>query len=410
MNSDTRMNNTPDDRAQIWLAILASAAILTGIQLILPVLPMMQRELQLSDSKISLMTSAYLLPSVLFAFPAGLLADRFGRRLVYVASLTIFAVCGLALLFSRSFTTIVIIRVVQGAAFAAVHPLSITMIGDVRSGVHQVKTQGLRYTVLAMSDAGLPVIGGLLVGISWFLPFALQAVALPLALTGWFFIPKDSPTRHASPGYWMQLFGILKDKTSLMLQFSGFLRFVFKFAFMTYFPILLVSKRGLSPALVGVALGGAALCATATSAVSGRLVRVVAPSRLIALSLVVIGASFIAISIDRSSPIFVLPVCFAFGAADGMYGVLQNALITQRPPAGLRAAFIAATATSRNLGKFLAPSMLGVLVLVFSLEQSFVSIGLLALVAVLTVPTLSRLDSQLMADGSAGPIGTAESE
>ena len=407
MNTDTRMTNTSDDRTQIWLAILASATILTGIQLILPVLPVMQRELGLSDSQISLVTSAYLFPGVLFAFPSGLLADRFGRRLVYIVSLSIFGLCGLALLFSPSFTIFVIIRMVQGAAFAAVHPLSITLIGDVRSGGDQVTAQGLRFVALAISDATLPVIGGLAVGISWLLPFSLQMVALPLALAGWFLMPKSSVSRQPTAGYWRPLFRILKHKTSLSLQLSGFLRFVFKFALMTYLPILLVIKRSISPTLVGVALGGAALSATAMVAVSGRLVRLVAPSRLMALSLAVIGASFIAIAMDKSAS-FVLPLCFAFGAADGLYGVLQNALITQTPPAGLRAAFIAATASVRNFGKFLAPSILGLSVLVFSLEESFICMGLLALASLLTIPMLSQLDWRLTTDSSVDPIETTE--
>ena len=407
VNTDTRMTQTPDDRTQIWLAILASAAILTGIQLILPALPVMQRELGLSDSQISLVTSVYLFPSVLFAFPSGLLADRFGRRPVFIVSLSIFGLCGLALLFSPSFTIIVMIRVVQGSAFAAVHPLSITMIGDVRSGGDQVRAQGLRYVALAISDAALPVIGGLVVGISWLLPFSLQVVALPLALAGWVLMPKSSVSRQPAAGYWRPLFRILKHKTSLALQLSGFLRFVFKFALMTYLPILLVSNRGLSPTFVGVALGGAALSATAMVAVSARLVRLVAPSRLMALSLVVIGTSFIAISMDKSAS-FVLPLCFAFGAADGLYGVLQNALITQTPPADLRAAFIAATASVRNFGKFSAPSILGLSVLVFSLEQSFIFLGLLALAALLTIPILRQLDWRLTTDGSVDPIETTE--
>jgi len=270
-----------------------------------------------------------------------------------------------------------------------------------------VTAQSLRYVALAISDAALPVIGGLVVGISWLLPFSLQVVALPLALAGWFLMPKSSVSRQPTAGYWRPLFRILKQKTSLALQLSGFLRFVFKFAFMTYIPILLVSKRGLSPTFVGVALGGAALSGTAMVAVSGRLVRLVAPSRLMAVSLVVIGSSFIAMAIDRSA-IFVLPLCLAFGAADGIYGVLQNVLITQTPPAALRAAFIAATASVRNFGKFLAPSILGLSVLVFSLESSFIFMGLLALAALLTIPMLSQLDWRLTTDGSVDPIKTTE--
>lgn len=398
-----RMTDTRNNQAQMWFAILASVVILTGIQLILPALPVMQRELGLSDSQISLMTSAYLFPSILLALPAGLLADRFGRRPIYVVSLGIFGLCGLALLFSRSFTMILVIRVIQGAAFAAVHPLSITIIGDIRSGVDQVRAQGHRVAIMAVSSAALPVIGGLMVGLSWFAPFALQVVTIPLAVAGWFLIPTRNASQHPPAAYLKQLLTILKEKTSLSLQLSGFLRFLFKFAFLTYLPILLVSKRGISPAFVGMALGGAALCGTAMAALSGQLVRVAAPSRLIALSLVVIGASFIVISVDESA-VLALLVSLAFGAADGTYGVMQNALVTQAPSTHLRAAFIAASGSVRNFGKFLAPSILGLSVLVLPLEVSFVLAGLLAIVALVTVPILSRLDGQL----TLRPIATDE--
>ena len=143
------MTNSHAGRTPVWLTILASGVILTGIQPILPALPEMQRELGLSDSEISLVTSMYFLPSVLLAFPTGLLADRFGRRSVFVVSLVVFGLCGLALSFTRSFAAICAVRALQGSAFAAVHPLSITMIGDARSGAEQVtvarkKRRGIR--------------------------------------------------------------------------------------------------------------------------------------------------------------------------------------------------------------------------------------------------------------------------
>ena len=389
------MTNSPAGRTPVWLTILASGVILTGIQPILPALPEMQRELGLSDSEISLITSMYFLPSVLLAFPTGLLADRFGRRSVFVVSLAVFGLCGLALSFTRSFTAICVVRALQGSAFAAVHPLSITMIGDARSGAEQVTAQGIRYTALTVCEAILPVIGGLVVALSWYAPFTLQIAALPVALVGWFLVPGQSSSQSPLSSYWKQLLEILKDKGALTIQLSGFLRFLFKFAFMTYVPILLATKRDFSLTFVGVALGGSALFGAAAATLAGRLVRRFAPSRLLGLSLILIGVPLILLSVVVSSPM-VLLVCFLFGAGDGAYGVLQNAMMTQVAPAGVRAGFIAATASVRNFGKFLAPSILGLSVLVLPLETSFVLIGVLALSAVSTVFLLSCFDQQLM--------------
>ncbi len=389
------MTNSHAGRTPVWLTILASGVILTGIQPILPALPEMQRELGLSDSEISLVTSMYFLPSVLLAFPTGLLADRFGRRSVFVVSLVVFGLCGLALSFTRSFAAICAVRALQGSAFAAVHPLSITMIGDARSGAEQVTAQGLRYTALTVCEAILPVIGGLVVALSWYAPFTLQIAALPVALVGWFLVPGQSSSQDPLSSYWKQLLEILKDKGALTIQLSGFLRFLFKFAFMTYVPILLATKRDFSLTFVGVALGGSALFGAASATLAGRLVRRFAPSRLLGVSLILIGVPLILLSVVVSPPM-VLLVCFLFGAGDGAYGVLQNAMMTQVAPAGVRAGFIAATASVRNFGKFLAPSILGLSVLVLPLDTSFVLIGVLALSALSTVFVLSCFDQKLM--------------
>ena len=393
------MSASPVGRAPIWLTILSSGVILTGIAPILPALPEMQRTLGLSDSEIGMVSSMYFLSSALLAFPTGLLADRFGRRLVFVVSLTVFGLCGLALSFTQSFVVICIIRAIQGSAFAAVHPLSITMIGDARSGAEQVTAQGFRYTALTICEAVLPVIGGFVVVIGgWYAPFALQLLALPVALVGWFLIPSHSPSQHPLSNYWNQLLEIMKDKGALTIQLSGFLRFLFKFSFLTYVPILFVAKRDFSPTFVGVALGGSALFGAAAAALSGRLIHRFAPSRLLGLSLVFIGIPLILLSVI-TSPSIIMLVCFLFGMGDGAYGVLQNAMMTQVAPANLRGGFIAATGSVRNFGKFLAPAIFGLLAshwLGIPVETSFVLMGVLALGALSTVLVLSRFDSRLM--------------
>jgi MFS family permease len=369
-----------------------------GIQLILPALPAMQDEFSLSDGEVALVTSVYLLPSVAFAFISGLLADRFGRRLIYAVALGVFGLAGLAQLIVPSFAVFLLLRLVQGAAFAAIHPLSITMIGDMLTGMEQVSAQGHRVVAMSLGDTLLPVVGGAMVALGWHAPFALQALALPLAVAAWFGLPAGKVAEHSAVVHVKELVRVLHNATTLSLQVAGFLRMFFKFAFMTYLPIVLVGGRGMTPTFVGVALGGAALCGTVVAALSGPLVRWVPPSRLMAFSLVLISGAFVGIALGGASPVLTLAASLAFGAADGGYGVLQNAAVTQAISDDMRATFVAATGSVRNFGKFLAPSLLGLSTLVLPLEVAFLLLAFLALLALWTIAPLSRLDAHLVGD------------
>jgi ACDE family multidrug resistance protein len=172
-------------RKTLLLSHAAGVVSLAGLQAVIPGLPLVQEALRLSDSQAALLVSAYLLPSVVFAVPSGFLADRFGRRALFVAAFTLFGLAGAATLAVESFTGLLVTRVVQGAAFAALLPLSITMLGDVVSGPNQVRHQGVRAVLIAAGDMLWPLLGGALALLAWAAPFASSVVALPLALLGW---------------------------------------------------------------------------------------------------------------------------------------------------------------------------------------------------------------------------------
>ena len=95
----------------------------------------MQEALSLSEAQIGLFTGAYFLPSILLALPAGMLADRMGRRTVFSGGLLLFGACGLIMtIWHDSFAFLLTMRAIQGAAFAAVLPLTITLIADAHAG------------------------------------------------------------------------------------------------------------------------------------------------------------------------------------------------------------------------------------------------------------------------------------
>ena len=368
---------------------------LMGIQLILPALPIMQRDLGLSDSEIALVTSLYLLPSIFFAFLGGLLADKLGRRRVFAISMGIFGIAGLALSVANTFQIVLAIRLVQGAAYAAIAPLAITLIGDLLSGVEQVAAQGRRIVAMAIGDTALPLIGGVLVTISWHTPFILQGATIVMAVLAWYWLPRGTKTEYTLPTHMKELLNALKSPVGLSLESAGFLRMFFKFGYMTYLPILLVTNRGMSATVAGIALAAAALFGVVVAAFAGTLVAWIPPSRLMGLSLLLIGGAMLATAAFSTSPLPAILASLVFGAGDGAFGVMQNSIVTNVQSASLRATFVSAIGSVRNLGKFLAPLALGLSTLVISLPTSFTILGILAIISILTAWPLERLDDQL---------------
>lgn len=377
-------------RRRLLLSYLGAGVSLTGIQAVLPALPSMQRALELSDTEVALVISAYLLPSVVMAVPIGLLTDRVGRREIYVVALAIFGLVGLPLLLVHSFAFLIGMRILQGTAFAAILPLSITMIADVATGRAGVRAQGHRSIAMTVFDAALPAVGGGMAAWAWYGPFGLQLLALPLAAIGWWWLPPREVHRVRVRNYATDFRHVLRLEGVWSLQFVGFARFFFKFTVLAYFPILAASTHDMAPVAIGLTLAAASLTGTTSAALAGHLVSHVHVVTLLIASMLASGLALITVG---AVPLAVgaIAALLIFGFADGLLSVLQNFLAGSVGPSRVRSGFVALTATTRNLGKFLAPLALGGLVLVVSVEQAFVIAGILSVLAVIPLRAIRPL-------------------
>src|SRR5690606_34558505 len=113
----------------ILLAGIASGVMTTGVQAIAPAIPAIRADFGLSAAQVGLITSVYLFPAMFSAMLAGILADRIGMRPVYTGCLVIFGLSGAAVMLAGDLTTLLALRLVQGAAFGAVLSLSVSIIG-----------------------------------------------------------------------------------------------------------------------------------------------------------------------------------------------------------------------------------------------------------------------------------------
>ena len=365
-------------------------AVITGVQLISPALPALAERFSLSDSEVSLVISVYLVPAALASVPAGLLADRFGRRWVFGGGLTLFGLASLLLplLAEGSFGALLVIRFFQGLGFAPAFPLTITILGDLYRGPQLVSAQGRRSVLMSIADGGYPIVGGVLVGLSWLAPWYLQSLALPVGLIVLATFRDWVPLRRRGAlGGLLWLVRSTRLKGTLALHYVAFIRFFVKFALLSYLPLLLVVSREMSAAQAGLVLGTAALCGTLGAAMSGFLARVGPASRWVGLGMVVQGGALVVLAYVGDIWIL-MSVAVAYGLGDGVLGTFINAYLAAATDPEHRASLVAANGAIKNVGKLLAPILLGMLVLVIPLSAGF---ALVAAVLVISAPSARPL-------------------
>lgn len=359
-------------RSPAWIitvACLGSATVTSGIQAVAPAIPAIQSQFSLSPAQVALITSVYLFPSMFSAFVGGGLADRFGVRPVFAGALVLFGAGAVVLIADHTFAVLLGVRFVQGAAFGVVVSLSVSIIGGIVAvGPQAARAQGQRIITMAAAEAVFPALAGLLIAVAWYAPFAIQLLALPLGAVCWIVLPSERPTRKA--GARASLRVATASRGFLGVQVLAAARFLFKFAVLTYYPLLAVNEIGLSAASVGVVLGVGSVISVVMAWLTEKLAHRWLPSQMIGGCLAVIALSMLGMGVADSAPA-VIAALWLFGLQDGVFGVAHNVLVTELAPRDVRSTYVGVTGAVRNVGKFMAPAVFGALTFAFTISQSF---------------------------------------
>ncbi len=146
------------------------AVLLTGIFLIVldffvvnVALPSVQQDLDADATALQWLVAGYALTFGGLLLVASRLADRWGRRRMFLLGTGLFvlssAICG----FAPDVNTLIAARLVQGASAAMVAPTVLSLIGDVYDGPRRVRALGAYATVMGVAAASGQLIGGLLI-------------------------------------------------------------------------------------------------------------------------------------------------------------------------------------------------------------------------------------------------------
>src|SRR5687768_3071218 len=192
-----------------WLPLVAVCAgtfmLLVDVTIVIVALPDMARGLDASFSHLQWVLSLYALVLAALVLTTGALADRIGRRRVYVAGLVVFASASLTCGLAGDVGLLIAARGVQGLGAAAMFATTLALINSSYEGRDRGIAFGVWAAINGAASAAGPLLGGLLtdsLGWRWIflvnLPICIAAVALTVRV-----VPQSSdprPRRIDVPG------------------------------------------------------------------------------------------------------------------------------------------------------------------------------------------------------------------
>jgi EmrB/QacA subfamily drug resistance transporter len=190
-------------RPRLVLAICCMSLLIVGmdVTIVNVALPSIQRDLGASVSALQWTTAAYTVVLASLLMLGGSTADRLGRARVFKFGLALFTAASLACSLAPGVGWLIAFRVLQGAAGAMLNPVAMSIIRNTFEDPRErAQAIGVWGAVVGVSMALGPVLGGVLVGLSWravFLvniPIGLAAIALTAR-----FVPESRAPRPRRP-------------------------------------------------------------------------------------------------------------------------------------------------------------------------------------------------------------------
>ena len=230
-------------------------AAVTGVGIVVPLLPIYAHDLGASGFYIGLIFGAFSLSRTFFLPYFGRLSDLKGRKPFIVPGFLAYALISVAFVYSNSVDSLIVIRFFHGIASAMLMPVIQAYIGDITPKGREGITMGMFNMSLFLGLSLGPVIGGILkdhfsLQSSFFCMGLLALIGFFLSL---FLLPpttSERAIRHGkNPFSWKML---LNDRHVVGL-------FLFRFAYLVcvgiiwgFIPLLADMEFAASSSLIGV--------------------------------------------------------------------------------------------------------------------------------------------------------------
>lgn len=318
-------------RLIVLLGALSAFAPLS-IDMYLPALPELRRELTASASQAQLTLSACLIGLAFGQLLAGPVSDIFGRRRPLLVGVAAYGAGSLLCAVAPSIPLLVTFRFVQGFAGAAGIVIARAIVRDLHSGPALARFFSVLMLVSGSAPILAPILGAQLLRFTTW-----RGVFVVLALIGFVLfiasavgLAETAPVRTRQSGALRATFATFRrlfaDRGFVRYALSGGLAIAAMFAYIAGSPFVLQEIYGVSEQRFSLMFGTNALGIVLVSQINARLVGRVAPERLLRVGLTSIATGGLVLLgivwTDRLGLVGVLPALFVVVASLGL--VLPN--------------------------------------------------------------------------------------
>ncbi|PYI50520.1 MFS transporter [Paenibacillus flagellatus] len=275
--------STALDKKADLLSVASVPLIMTlGNSMFIPVLPVIQGKLGLTSLQTSLIITVYAITAILLIPIAGLLSDRYGRRMVMIPSLIVTAagglISGVAALYASpgAYGFILLGRFIQGIGASGAFPIVLPLVGDLFRDEKQVsKGLGLIETANTFGKVLSPVLGAALAAWLWYAPFFSIPLLCAIAIVLLALFLKVPPSDERPPGFKALIrpvLLVLKEKKRWLLPIfaaGGIVMFVL-FGFLFHLSSMLEKQYGIDGVVKGLLIAIPLLMLCTASYIAGK--------------------------------------------------------------------------------------------------------------------------------------------
>ena len=182
-------------RRLLGVLFLGTLLAALDIAVVGPALPALREAFGLTERAVAWTFTAFVLANLGGLPVMAALADRVGRRRIYLTNIALFAVGTLGVALAPSFGALLAGRVVQGLGASGIFPVATAVVGDAYPPERRGRAVGLLGAVFGVAFLIGPAAGGIVLAVAdWRWLFALS---LPLSIVVWVLSARTLPESRA---------------------------------------------------------------------------------------------------------------------------------------------------------------------------------------------------------------------
>jgi DHA1 family multidrug resistance protein-like MFS transporter len=372
-----------NDRKIFGTLFFSIFAAVTGVGIVVPLLPVYAHDLGASGLYIGLIFGAFSLSRTFFLPYFGRQSDKRGRKPFIVTGLFSYAVISVAFILSTGVESLIVIRFVQGITSAMIMPVVQAYVGDITPEGKEGWVMGLFNMSLFIGLSAGPLIGGVIkdrfslegaficMGILSIIGFALSLVLLPPRI-------EERVVRKGRPPVgWSTL---LTDRTITGL-------FFFRLAYTAcigiiwgFLPVFADIEFSLSASAIGILVMLGVFVSGVVQVPMGWLAdQINRKAMVVSGGLVVTGAVYAFTHANGFQDMFWASVVFGVGGGIAM-PALMAAAVLRGSRIDAMGSVMALLTVGHSLGMLLGSVLAGIMMDWFQLRQAFV-LGALVMAA-----------------------------